>query len=378
MKNKLVHLITGLNTGGAEMMLYRLLSKTDRQKFNVSVISLTDVGSVGKKIEELGIPVMGLGMKRGIPNPFFLFKLAKILKREKPNILQTWMYHADLMGVLAGRLVGVKNIVWGIHHSNLDPKIEKRQTILVARLCSILSNLPRKIVCCSQASLTCHEQLGYNKEKMVVIPNGFDLGVFQPSQHPKSLFNELSLNKDCLLVGHAARWHGQKDHPSLIKAAKLVVQRYPNVHFVLCGDGVNQENEILSALIEKEGIQNNVHLMGRRNDIHTLMPQFDVYVSSSKAGEAFPIVLGEAMACEIPCVTTDVGDSAYIVGDTGFVVPPENPQALADAIIRYFSLSVEERKRMGKKARQRVESHFALDLVVERYESIYQSLLLEK
>jgi len=360
------------------MMLYRLLSKTDRQKFNVSVISLTDVGSVGKKIEELGIPVMGLGMKRGIPNPFFLFKLAKILKREKPNILQTWMYHADLMGVLAGRLVGVKNIVWGIHHSNLDPKIEKRQTILVARLCSILSNLPRKIVCCSQASLTCHEQLGYNKEKMVVIPNGFDLGVFQPSQHPKSLFNELSLNKDCLLVGHAARWHGQKDHPSLIKAAKLVVQRYPNVHFVLCGDGVNQENEILSALIEKEGIQNNVHLMGRRNDIHTLMPQFDVYVSSSKAGEAFPIVLGEAMACEIPCVTTDVGDSAYIVGDTGFVVPPENPQALADAIIRYFSLSVEERKRMGKKARQRVESHFALDLVVERYESIYQSLLLEK
>ncbi|MGP3560192.1 glycosyltransferase family 4 protein [Geobacillus sp. BK01] len=375
---KLIHLITGLNTGGAEMMLYRLLSKTDRQKFSVSVISLTDVGPIGKKIEELGIPVMGLGMKRGIPNPFFLFKLAKILKREKPDILQTWMYHADLMGLLAGRFAGVKNIVWGIHHSNLDPKIEKRQTILVAKLCSMLSNLPRKIVCCSHASLKCHKQLGYNEEKMVVIPNGFDLGVFQPSQYPKSLLKELSLNKDSLLVGHAARWHGQKDHPNLIKAAKLVVERYPNVHFVLCGDGVNQGNETLSALIKKEGIQNNVHLMGRRNDIHTLMPQFDLYVSSSKAGEAFPIVLGEAMACEVPCVTTDVGDSAYIVGDTGFVVPPENSQALADAMLRYFSLSVEERKRMGKKARQRVESHFALDLVVERYESIYQSLLSEK
>ena len=371
---KLIHLITGLNTGGAEMMLYRLLSKTDRQKFSVSVISLTDVGPVGKKIEELGIPVMGLGMKRGIPNPFFLFKLAKILKREKPDIIQTWMYHADLIGLLAGRLAGVKNIVWGIHHSNLDPKIEKRQTILVAKLCSKLSNLTSKIVCCSQASLKCHKELGYNYENMVIIPNGFDLGLFQPSQHPKSLIRELALNKNCMLVGQAARWHGQKDHYNLIKAAKLVVKVYPNVHFVLCGEGINKENETLTALIEKNDIQKNVHLIGRRNDIHKLMPQFDLYVSSSK-GEAFPIVLGEAMACEVPCVTTDVGDSAYIVGDTGFVVPPENSQALAEAIIRYLRLPEEERKRMGKKARQRVEDHFALDLVVENYESIYQSLL---
>jgi len=379
MKNiKLIHLITGLNTGGAEMMLYRLLSKIDRRKFDVSVISLTDVGPVGEKIKELDIPVIGLGMKRGIPNPSFLFKLAKILKKEKPDVLQTWMYHANLMGLLAGKLAGVKNIVWGIHHSNLDPKIEKRQTIAVAKLCGLLSRLSSKIICCSHASLQCHEQLGYSREKMMVIPNGFDLGLFQPNRHSKSLLKELFLGDDCLLVGHAARWHGQKDHPNLIKAARFVVEQLPNVHFVLCGDGITHENETLSALIRQEGIEKHVHLLGRRNDIHTLMPQFDVYVSSSKAGEAFPIVLGEAMACEVPCVTTDVGDSAYIVGDTGFVVPPENPQALADAIIRCLSLSAEERKQLGKKARQRVEAHFALDLVVEKYESIYQSLLSRK
>jgi glycosyltransferase involved in cell wall biosynthesis len=180
-----------------------------------------------------------------------------------------------------------------------------------------------------------------------------------------------------MLVGHVARWHGQKDHPNLIKAVKLVIERYPNVHFVLCGDDINRDNKILSDMIEKEGVKYNVHLMGRRNDINTLMPQFDLYVSSSKAGEAFPMVLGEAMACEVPCVTTDVGDSAYIVGDTGFVVPPENPRALANSIICYISKKFEERERLKKRARERIENHFALDLVMEKYESIYWSLLLK-
>src|SRR5690606_26071038 len=105
-------------------------------------------GPVGEKIKKLEIPVIGLGMKRGVPNPFFLLKLARILKKEKPDILQTWMYHADLLGLLAGRLVGIKHILWNIRHSNLDPKINKKQTIMVAKLCSILSSKTSRIICC--------------------------------------------------------------------------------------------------------------------------------------------------------------------------------------------------------------------------------------
>ena len=376
---KITHVITGLNTGGAEMMLYKLLSKINRTRFDVLVISLTDVGPVGEKIKDLGIPVVGLGMKRGIPNPFFIFKLAKLLKYEKPDILQTWMYHADFMGLLAGKLARVENIVWNIRHSNLDQRINKRQTIIVAKLCSKMSNIPKRIICCSYASFNCHKEIGYCANKMEVIPNGFNLRLFKPNEFPyKNLLKTFALEDDAFLIGHVGRWDGQKDHFNLIKAAKIVIEKYPNVHFILCGQNIDQENDILSSYIEKAGVEKNIHLMGRRDDIPKIMPEFDLLVSSSKTGEGFPNVLGEAMACEVPCVTTDVGDSAFIVGDTGFVVPPENSQALADAIIKYFRLPVKERKRMGKKARQRVESHFALDIVVEKYESIYQSLLEEK
>lgn len=374
MKYNLIHLITGLNTGGAEMMLYKLLSKINREKFEIKVISLTDIGPIGEKIRKLQIPVIELGMKRGIPNPFFILKLAKILRKEKPHILQTWMYHADLLGLLAGKLAGVKNICWNIRHSNLDPELNKKQTIMVAKLCSWLSNIPSRIICCSQASLEVHKELGYNENKMIVIPNGFDLTLFRPNKKSRSLKEELFLKEDVYLIGHVARWDSQKDHANLIKAAKLVIQKKPNIHFILCGDGISSQNKTLFSLIKKEGIEKNIHLMGRRSDIPDLMPQFDLFVLSSK-GEGFPNVLGEAMACEVPCVVTDVGDSSYIVDETGFVVPPKQPDQLANAILRFFNLSTHEREYLGRLARERVQNQFSLELIVNKYENVYLEIL---
>jgi glycosyltransferase involved in cell wall biosynthesis len=375
MRYKLIHLITGLNTGGAEMMLYKLLSQIDRERFDIKVISLTDVGPVGEKIWGLEIPVIGLGMKRGVPNPFFLFKLARILKQEKPDILQTWMYHADLMGLLAGKLSGVTNIVWGIHHSNLSPESNKKLTIKVAEICAMLSKYTDKIICCSESSLKVHSKIGYSLEKMTIIPNGFDIKKFSPIHTAnKQLKSQLSIPENSYLVGLVARWDPLKDHYNFIQAARIVTNYIQNVHFVLCGDGITLQNEELMSWIYEAGIENYFHLLGRREDINEIIPAFDLLVSSSK-GEAFPNVLGEAMACEVPCVVTDVGDSAYIVGDTGFVVQPENPELLAKGIIQFLNLSKNEREHLGKIARERVQNHFSLDLIVRKYEDVYISLL---
>jgi glycosyltransferase involved in cell wall biosynthesis len=372
---KLVHLITGLNTGGAEMMLYKLLSQIDREKFDIKVISLTDVGPVGEKIKKLEIPVIGLGMKRGVPNPFFLFKLARILKREKPDILQTWMYHADLMGLLAGKLVGVPNIVWGIHHSNLSPELNKKLTIKVAEICAMLSKYTDKIICCSESSLKVHSKIGYSLEKMTIIPNGFDIKKFSPIHTAnKQLKCQLSIPENSYLIGLVARWDPLKDHYNFIQAARIVANHIPNVHFVLCGDNITPENETLISWIKNVNLEKSFHLLGRREDIHKIMPAFDLLILSSK-GEAFPNVLGEAMACEVPCVTTDVGDSAYIVGDTGLVVPPENPQLLGEAILTFLKYPEGHRKKLGQLARERVENYFSLDLIVRKYENVYLELL---
>ncbi|MBB6285316.1 glycosyltransferase family 4 protein [Geobacillus subterraneus] len=375
MKYRLIHLITGLNAGGAEMMLYNLLSKINREKFDVKVISLTDVGPVGEKIKKLRVPVMGLGMKRGVPNPFFLLKLAMILKKEKPDILQTWMYHSDLLGLLAGKLAGTHRIVWGIHHSNLNPESNKKLTIKVAQMCARLSGMTDKIVCCSESSFNVHSKIGYNSEKMVVIPNGFDIGRFLPDVIAKKrLKDELSISENSYIIGLVARWDPLKDHYNFVQAAKIVAVNVPNVHFVLCGDDITTQNKTLISWIKEANVEQSFHLLGRREDVNKIMPAFDLLVSSSK-GEAFSNVLGEAMACEVPCVVTDVGDSAYIVGDTGFVVPPEKPDLLAEAIIQFLNLSKNEREHLGKLARERVQNYFSLDLIVKKYEEVYINLL---
>lgn len=329
----ITHIITGLNTGGAETMLYKLLSNIDRTKFELKVLSLTDIGSIGKKIEKLGISVKALGMKRGVPNPRYVFGLVAILKKEKPDLVQTWMYHADLIGGLAAKLVRNVPVVWNIRHSNLDPKGNKKTTILTAKACAKLSKtIPKKIICCSEASFKVHSELGYKEEKMIVIPNGFDLDAFKPDAEARySVRRELRIPDDAAIMGMVARFDPQKDHKNLINAAGVLCRSNKNIHFILCGDGITNDNKQLAKCIQENNLQVNFHLLGRRADIARITTAFDIASSSSSYGEGFPNVVGEAMSCEVPCVVTNVGDSAYIVGDTGIVVPPKNPLAMARA-----------------------------------------------
>jgi glycosyltransferase involved in cell wall biosynthesis len=370
---KIIHIITGLSTGGAEMMLYKLLSRMNGDEFDSEVISLTDTGPVSDKIKKLGIPVHALGMKRGKFHPIALVKLSYYLRKKKPDLVQTWLYHSDLIGGLAAKLAGGIRTYWSIRQSNIDADSNKKSTIWTAKACAQLSLwLPEKIICCSRAALKSHVALGYAKEKMLVVPNGFDLDVFMPDQDArKSVRKELGLDQKTCLVGLVARFDPQKDHYNFIHAAGLIRKKDPSVHFLLCGDGITKENQQLMQWIKQVEINENTHLLGIRQDVSRLVAALDLAVSSS-LGEGFPNVIGEAMACAVPCVVTDVGDSALLVGETGRVVAAKNPMALAAAVIELLQASSKFRVALGKQARQRVKNNYSLDSVAIKYEAVYR------
>ncbi|WP_456384910.1 glycosyltransferase family 4 protein [Desulfolithobacter sp.] len=372
---RIVHVITGLQTGGAEMMLCSLLSAMDRTVFSSEVISLVDTGPIGERIMQSGTPVQALGMRRGVPDPVAVLSLARKLRLARPDIVQTWMYHADLIGGLAAKLAGNVPVVWGIHNVDLDPEVTKQSTIWTARACAGLSRwLPGKIICCADVARQIHVGLGYDASRMVVIPNGFDTDKFRPDAQKRAMVRrELGIQDEALLVGMVGRFHPLKDHRNFIKAASLLHKKIPDVEFLLCGEGLSWENRALSEWIDSAGLRNHFHLPGRRKDIPAIMSALDVY-SSSSAGEAFPLVIGEAMACGVVCVVTDVGDSGLIVGDTGAVVEPRNAKALAGEIERILKIPAQERRALGERARARILENFRLDVVADLYTALYHMI----
>ena len=374
-----MHVITTLGPAGAETMLCRIASGMDGTRFENEVVSLTSILDLAERMQEIGVRVRTLGMRRRMPNPLLVMRLAQWIRESKPDVIQTWMYHANLVGALAARLAGGVPVVWGIHNNALDPCIDKRRTMLVDRACALLSRkLSTRIVCCSEASLRVHTKLGYAHEKLEVIPNGFDLEQVKPDTTARvSVRQELGIPSDSLLIGIAARFHPLKDHRNFLWAAARLHKKMPEVNFLLCGLDITWENSQLAGWIEAAGIRNRCHLLGVRQDIPRLFAAMDIATTASRS-EAFPVVIGEAMACGTPCVVTDVGDSAMIVDQTGIVVPPRDPVALAEAWRKLIDAGPEVRQFLGMAARRRVQQHFGLPAIVDRYQAIYAGLVTER
>lgn len=356
-------------------MLYKLV--TNDRFFKHSVVSMMDIGSVGDKIRTAGIPIYTLKMHRGVPDPWAIWRLMILLSKEKPEILQTWMSHANLLGLIVGKLVKVPYIVWGIRNSNLDPQKSKKMTIRVTKWCARLSRFSSAIVSCSDVGRKVHIVLGYRPDKIRVIPNGFDLEIFKPDGNAqKKIRDELGLSRNTILIGLMARFDPQKNHANFLQAATILGRYFPNVHFILCGDGVIPDNKNLFRLVQQSKITNRVHLLGRREDMPKITAALNIASSSSSSyGEGFANVIGEAMSCGVPCVVTDVGDSALIVGDTGIVVPPQNPLALAEAWHKMIEMGHKGRRQLGRAARKRIEEKFSLSEIVNQYKSLYKELL---
>lgn len=370
---KLALIITNLATGGAETMLLKLLQQIDRSRFTPTVVSLIGLGEIGPRLQALGIPVHTLGMSRGVPNPLMVRRLAKLLRQLQPDVVHTWMYHADLLGGLAARLAGCDRVIWCIRYSNLAKAENKRSTLWVVKACALLSHrVPAQIISCSQRAKEVHAAVGYAADKLHVIPNGFDLGRFVPDAAARAGVRfELGLMSDAPLVGLIARFDSQKNHFGFIEAAAQVHAQLPHVHFVLAGTDVDGANAALNAAIAAQGLQAHMHLLGRRDDVPRLMASFDVLASSSH-GEAFPNVLGEAMACGVPCVVTDVGDSADIVGPTGRVVAAGDMAGLAQGLVELLRLPPEQKAQLGLQARERVAVNYEIGHVTRLYEAFYE------
>lgn len=372
---RILHVITSLSMGGAERSLFNLLAGLGANADH-EVVSLLDDGAYGDKVRELGIPVQALGLRRGLPGPSAVARIRALVRRSNPDLIQGWMYHGNLASYLAGRLApGVPEVVWNVRHSLYGLKKERPMTRHVIRVNRLLSQRVTAIVYNSHLSRQQHEAFGFAGTHGKVIPNGINVNQFRPvPDRAARTREELGIAVGTPLIAHVARFHPMKNHAGFLRAAVYVVERMPDVHMLLVGRDVTFDNSVLSSLVP-DSLRSRFHLMGERVDVQDLMQVATVFCQSSLWGEAFPNVLGEAMACQVPCVATDVGDSAAIVGDTGIVVTPGNSNALADALVEMLAKSDAERLTLGQAARRRVEDYYALPKIVEQYAEFYRDLM---
>jgi glycosyltransferase involved in cell wall biosynthesis len=277
---------------------------------------------------------------------------------------------------LAARAAGNVPVAWGLHHSNLSPAFIKRSTLLTARACARLSHvLPAAIVCCAESTRQMHAEFGYKSERLLVIPNGFDLNDFHPDPAARqAIRQELGIPNEARVVGMLARFHPQKDHRNFVQAAGIVRAQRNDTRFLLCGYGMTWDNAELVQWIDDAGIRDRVHLLGRRHDVQAVQASLDVAALSSQGGEALPLTIGEAMACGVPCAVTDVGDAALLVGETGRVAAPRDPAALAAACLSLLSLGEADRARLGEAARNRIAECYSMTMVAERYRQLHERL----
>jgi len=372
-KIKIVHIIAALNVGGTEMMLYKLLSRMRKDRFENIVFTLKEKGELSEDFESQNIRVYNVGSMGGILRISALIRALKILRKINPDIIQGWLPHGNLITILVSIFLPYRlSTLWNIRYTALPKPETKNSTLFIIKLLSILSFLPQKIVFNSKTGANDHCRMGYRRDKSCIIPNGFDTKLFSPSvKNRGSVRLELNIPEEAILIGLIGRFDPLKDHRCFLKAGAKLLSNKREVFFLLAGREVDWQNRHLKQFIEKLGISEKVFLLGERRDLPRITAALDIAACSSLA-EGFPNVIGEAMSCGIPCVVTDVGDSAWLVGDSGIVVPPRNHDALCEAWLKLIELGSAKRRVLGGKARKRIEDHFSIQMIVKKYEQLYE------
>ena len=369
---RICHLITSLDTGGAERSLVNLVTAMNRDEFENEVITLLKPGPMAQTLAQAGIPVTSMEIGRHKPNPAAVLALIRHLRMKRPAILQTWLYHADFFGSVTALFAKPDHLVWNVRSSQIgDPSI-RRSTRYLARFLGMLSRRPDAIIVNSRDGQRDHERIGYRPKRWVNIANGVDLERFRPRRDERAtLRTRLGIPADATVIGLVARYHPMKDIDTFLRAASRLQQEHENAKFVLCGDGLDAGNSTLAKLVRALDLDRNIVLHGPRSDIELIYPVFDLLTLCSIAGEGFPNVLCEAMACDVPCVATDIGDSAEIISDCGLIVPKGDHGALARA---WHVLLAKHPQPGTETPRSRIAARYSLETMRAQYESFYRSL----
>ncbi len=362
---KILHLITGLARGGTQTMLTRLVTHLDRRRFEPLVVSLIDGGPQADAIAAAGVRVMGLGMRHGMPSVRAVRRLRQIIGAEGPALIQSWLYHADLLALVAA---GGIPVAWNIRLSSIAGEPHARQLRIMQRILAFLSRRPACVMVNSEAGKRFHEVLGYRPKRWEIVPNGFDVEAFRPNPMARADWRRrLGFDAAQRVIGMVARVDGMKDHGTFLEAAQKVAAQRHDARFVLIGAGTEK-------LPLSPRLRETLRALGDRSDVGNILPALDLMVLSSH-GEGFPNVIGEAMACGVPCVSSDVGEARMLIGETGAIVPSRDPGALADAVLGMLARDAETMARLGAASRERIVSHFSIDAVTRRYEAIYADII---
>lgn len=374
---KIIHIINCLSPGGAERMLLNLLANANKEKFDIKVFSLQDKGQLCSDIEALGVPVHCFFMYNKIDFIFRFIKLMLTIRKTKPEIIHTWMYHSNIIAGFAAKLVSRCKIVWSIHASKLDAGFTKRSTKIAIKLSSLMSFfIPHKIIFCSNSSYYLHQIIGFERSKMVVIPNGVDLKLFKKSNANKlELINKINNEDNTIFIGMAARYDPMKGYDIFIRSAKILCEKYSNVHFLLCGSNVTNSNHELVKMIIDDNLVSRIHLLGYISDMPKFYNSINILTVASSYGEAFPMSICEAMSCEVPVVSSDLGDCSYIINDSEMIFPINNAEILSKRWEKIITYDEEIKHKIGKKNRERIMSLFEIKNIKKTYEKNYLEVL---
>jgi len=371
MKPLITLIITGLAYGGAETQLVNLATRLKKRGWDVHVVSMLPPQAFAEELAEAGIPLATLNMRRGVPDPRAVFKLVKILRQWRPDIVHSHMVHANLLSRIVRMFYRVPVVISTAHNINEGGRWRE----IAYRLTDFLADLTTNV---SQAAVNRYVNVGaVPKGKIIFMPNGIDTCRFQFKQKDRlRLRDEFQLTGKFVWLA-VGRFEEAKDYPNLLQALKKVVPERDGVVLLIAGQGTLFEE--MRAMAYSLELAEKVRFLGVRRDVPELMSAADAYVMSS-AWEGLPMVLLEAAACELPIVATDVGGNSEIVldGTSGFIVPPRDPEALAAAMLKMMSLSEDERRAMGRAGRAHIEANYSLDRVVDQWENLYQDLLRKK
>ena len=356
-RKRILHVITSLGDGGAEAVLYRLCLLTSAD-FDHYVISLTGEGKYSEKLRNIKIKTTCLDF-RTLPGLMSgIYRLFLLLRKINPDVVQTWMYHADLVGGVVAKICGCKKIVWGIHNTTL--KAQSFTNYIVKLLSKLSIIVPNKIICCADSARQLHIQLGYPTDKMVVIPNGInvdDFGCLLRNKHSSGIS-----------LGIVARYADQKDHETFLKVLKKLDDQHVKFESFVVGTGV----EILESRVRQLGLVNCVHLLGPVDKIQTVYEKIDILVLTSKYGEACPNVLLEALASGVFCVATDVGDCKKIIDKFGYVCSVGDVEGIAEKIMLVSGwLDRKDLQKLRQDCADYIRKNYSLKLMGERYLEVW-------